>query len=122
MAAHKATASSAAIKNIGTNAIPYAVRNLARNDSWWRAKYKAIRPKLPKLLQKRVPELKTNLQAVEGANVFYHVGTNSVPFAIALLKHDSPTVRQAAAWGHSSLRRMSPAANCGDSGTHASSE
>ena len=110
MAAHKATASSAAIKNIGTNAIPYAVRNLARNDSWWRAKYKAIRPKLPKLLQKRVPELKTNLQAVEGANVFYHVGTNSLPFAIALLKHESSTVRQAAAWGLSSLRRMSPAA------------
>jgi HEAT repeat protein len=48
---------------------------------------------------------------VDGANVFYYIGSNSTLQAIALLKHNSPTVRRAAAWGLGAIRRKSSAAN-----------
>ena len=109
-AVHTQTAYPAAIREIGANGLPYAVRNLARNDSKWRNKYRELQPKLPKFLRGILPELKPNLKVVNGANLFFFLGSNSIPNAIALLKHDSPSVRQAAAWGLNSLRSQSAAA------------
>ena len=43
--------------------------------------------------------------------VFYSLGSNSIPYAIVLLKHDSPTVRRAAAMGLAQLQRQYIAAN-----------
>jgi hypothetical protein len=105
-AAHKGNHRTA-ICEIGTNVLPYVVRTLARNDSGWRKKYRDLQHNFSKFL----PETKPNLQVVDGANVFGFLGSNSIPSAIALLKHDSPSVRQAAAWGFGSLRRQSAAAN-----------
>ena len=100
-----------AIENIGTNALPYAVRNLGRNDSKWRKKYRELWPKFPKFLKQFLPQPKQNLQVVHGANVFSSIGPDAISQAITLLKHDSSTVRQAAAWGLGSLRRKSTAVN-----------
>jgi hypothetical protein len=100
-----------ALQHIGTNALPYAVRNLALNDSNWRSNYARLQAKMPGLLQRVFRKPKPLLQEVNGANVFFYIGSNSIPCAIALLKHDSPTVRRAAAWGLGGLRRQTAAAN-----------
>jgi hypothetical protein len=100
-----------ALRHIGTNALPYAVRNLALNDSRWRSNYSRLQPKMPGLLQRAFRKPKPLLKEVDGANVFFYVGSNSIPYAIAFLKHDSPTVRRAAAWGLGPLRRQTVAAN-----------
>jgi hypothetical protein len=99
-----------ALRRIGTNALPYAVNNLARNDSNWRSNYAKVQAKMPAWLQKHVTRPKPLLQEVDGANVFSHLGSNSLPHAIALLKHASPTVRRSAAGGVFSLRRQTPEA------------
>jgi HEAT repeat protein len=101
----------AALRHFGTNALPYAVRNLALNDSKWRSYYSSLQAKLPSLLQMFFPKRRPLLKEVDGANVFFYLGSNSIPHAVALLKHDSPTVRRAAAWGLGSLRRQSAAAD-----------
>src|SRR5689334_24816650 len=100
-----------ALQHIGTNALPYAVRNLALNDSIWRTNYERLQGKMPGFLQHVFRKPKPLLREVDGASVFFRLGSNSIPHAIALLKHDSPTVRRAAAWGLRSLRRQNPAAN-----------
>lgn len=110
-AANKNSGWPEALRQIGTNAVPYAVRNLALNDSSWRSNYSRLQAKMPRLLQYVLRKPKPILQEVDGANVFFHIGSNSIPCAIALLKHDSPTVRRAAAWGLGAVRRQSAAAN-----------
>jgi HEAT repeats len=110
-AVYKPTDWQGALSHIGTNSLPYAVRNLAQNDSKWRRKYSDLWPKFPPFLQKILHKPKPLLKEVHGANVFSYIGTNSIPHAIALLKHESPTVRRSAAWGISSLRHQSIAAN-----------
>gem|GEM_PF-5186475 len=104
-----------AVQHIGTNAIPYAVRNLARNDSVTRSSYSKLQSKLPAFLNRFFPAPKPLMKAAYLANVFYYVGSNSMPQAIssatALLKHHSPTVRQGAALAIGSLRKRSAAAN-----------
>jgi hypothetical protein len=99
-----------AIEAIGTNALPYVVRNLARNDSSWHSNYVALYPKLPKALKKFLPKPKPLLHAVEGVNAFVYAGSNAIPVAIPLLKHRSKTVREVAAGGLGALRRKYPAA------------
>ena len=99
-----------ALRHIGIDALPYAVKNLALNDSSWRSNYTTIQAKMPRWLQKYFTKPKPLLQDVDGANVFHCVGSNSLAHAIALLKHDSPTVRRSAAWGIGSLRRQYPEA------------
>lgn len=99
-----------ALVHIGTNALPYGVENLALNDSAWRSNYTKFQARMPTWLQKCFTRPKPLLQEVDGANVFVYLGANSLPQAIALLKHDSPTVRRSAAWGIGSLRRQTPAA------------
>lgn len=101
----------AAIHEIGTNGLKYAVRNLARNDSLWRRKYSGFRQGLPTPLRNVLPGPGPALRVVDGANWFRLVGSNSIPCAISLLKHDSPTVRQASAWGLGSLGRQTVAAD-----------
>jgi HEAT repeat protein len=110
-AAKKSRDFPVALGHVGTNALPYAVRNLALNDSWWRTNYSRIQPKLPYILQRLFQKPKPLLDEVDGANVFFYLGSNSIPQAVALLKHPSPTVRRAAACGLGSLRRQSPAAD-----------
>jgi HEAT repeat protein len=111
LAANKNNSYPAALQHIGTNALPYAVRNLALNDSIWRSNYSRLQAKMPGLLQWVFRRPKPLLQEVHGANVFLDIGSNSIPCAIALLKHDSPTVRRAAAWGLGGLRRQTAVAN-----------
>jgi HEAT repeats len=82
----------------------------ALNDSWWHTNYVALQPKLPLLLRKLFPAPKPLLKEVDGANLFFYVGPPSIPYAIALLKHRSVTVRRSAAWGLGSLRKQSAAA------------
>jgi HEAT repeat protein len=100
-----------AIEHIGTNALPYAVHSLALNDSRGRSNYSRLWTTLPDRLKRLFPAPRPLLKVVDGANVFFYLGTNSIPQAIALLKHDSPTVRQAAALGLATIRRKSTAAN-----------
>jgi hypothetical protein len=95
-----------AVERIGTNAIPFEIRNLALNDSWWHTNYAARYPKLPPLLKRIFPEPQLVIKEAEGANLFHYTGSNSVPLALALLKHPSPTVRRAALWGLGSLRKQ----------------
>jgi hypothetical protein len=100
-----------ALREIGTNSLPFVVQELEKNDFPWRFKYRQLWLKCPSPLQKVLPEPKRRFEAVHGANVFFHIGTNSISSAIALLRHQSPKVRQAAALGLVSLRRQSSAAN-----------
>jgi hypothetical protein len=111
MAAHKWSGCDKALRAIGTNAVPYAVHDLANNDSLWPAKYRELYPRFPLLLQKILPAPKPMLQVVDGANVFFYIGSNSIPCAIALLKHHSHSVRQSAAWGIGALRPQCAGAN-----------
>ena len=111
MAAWKQVDYYAAIQKTGTNCLPYAVASLSRNDSKWQIKYRALWPKFPIFLKTIFPQPKQNLQVVNGANVFFYIGPDSLPQAITLLKHHSSTVRQAAAWGIGAIRRKSYAAN-----------
>lgn len=111
MAGRKGSDYQGAIREIGTNTLPYAIAMLARKDSNWRSNCHQLHSKLPQVLRKILPEPKPTLQVVDGANVFFYVGSNSIPNAIALLKHPSPQVRQAAARGLGALRRQSAAAN-----------
>ncbi len=99
-----------ALQHVGTNALPYAVRNLALNDSSWRSNYARLQASLPGLLQGVFRKPKPLLREVDGTSLFIGIGTNSIPHAIALLKHKSPTVRRAAASSFKELRRFSPAA------------
>jgi hypothetical protein len=110
-AAKKSLELPEAIRQIGTNALPYVVHNLALNDSAWRSNYARLQAKLPRQLQIFFRKPKPLLQEVDGANVFFYIGSNSIPDAMALMKHHSPTVRRSAAWGISALRRQSRAAN-----------
>jgi len=110
-ASKKAQGFPAALQHIGTNALPYVVRNLALNDSTWRRNYSSLRPKLPNVLQRLFPKPKALLNDGDAYTVFYSLGSNSIPCAIVLLKHDSPTVRHAAAMGLAQLRKQYTAAN-----------
>lgn len=100
-----------ALQHLGTNALPWMVQNLTLRDAAWRTGYTTFQAKLPGLLQRVFRKPKPLLQEVDGANAFYYIGSNSIPSAIALLKHKSPSVRRAAAWGVSSLRGQTPAAS-----------
>src|SRR5260370_14231730 len=95
-AAKKGQDFPSALQHIGTNALPYAVRNLALNDSRWRSNYARLQAKLPPLLQRPILKPKPLLQESDGANVFFYLGSNSIPLAVALLRHDSPMVLRAA--------------------------
>ncbi len=110
-AAQKSGLFSQAMRETGTNALPYVVQQLERNDSPWQTGYRRFWPKLPGALQKLLPSPKPPFAVVHGANAFHAIGTNSLSSAIALLQHQSPAVRQAAAWGICTLRRQSPVAN-----------
>ncbi|HEX5219439.1 MAG TPA: HEAT repeat domain-containing protein [Verrucomicrobiae bacterium] len=111
LAAQKPSRFDEAVRALGTNALPCVVRNLAWNDSRLRQKYGDLRAKLPQTIQNLLPKPKPLLQRVHGANTFHYIGTNSLPAAIALLRHPSSTVRESAAWGISSLRRQSMVAD-----------
>jgi HEAT repeat protein len=111
LAARKKTPYYEAIEHLGTNAIPYAVRNLALNDSRWHSKYCSLWRDLPASLTNVFPKPKKLLNELDGMVVFCHVGSNSIPQAIALLQHPSPTVRRVAARGLEPLREKSAAAN-----------
>jgi hypothetical protein len=100
-----------ALRDIGTNALPYIAHNLALNDSVLRSNYARLQAKLPSQLQTVFRKPKPLLQEVDGANVFLYIGSNSLPYEIALMKHQSPTVRRAAAWGIGALRRQSRSAD-----------
>jgi hypothetical protein len=110
-AAQKPGLFSQAMRETGTNALPYVVQQLERNDSPWQTGYRRFWPKLPGPLQNIFPTPKPQFKAVHGANAFHAIGTNSLSSAIALLQHRSSMVRQAAAWGICSLRRQSSVAN-----------
>lgn len=107
---YKPTNYQKAFQEMGTSALPYVVRNVARNDSWWHKKYAEWQPKLPTPLKKIFPPPTPLLKEVQIANMFGFIGTNSIPDGIALLKHPSPTVRRSVAWGLGGLRRKFPAA------------
>src|SRR5437667_5492528 len=47
-AANKATDYRTAVREIGMNGLPYAVRNLARNNSKWHNKYRQLQPRFPR--------------------------------------------------------------------------
>ncbi len=100
-----------ALAAIGTNALPYAVRTLARNDSNWRQKYRDTWPKLPKFLKSILRQPKPNSPVGGGGRVFSAIGPSAVPLAIELLQHSSPSVREAAAYGIQTLRLHTTAAS-----------
>lgn len=110
-AAQKSVPVDQALREAGTNALPFVVQELEKSDSPWQTGYRRLWFKCPAPLQKILPTPKPPLAVVHGANAFFYIGTNSLASAIALLQHKSPTVRQAAAWGICTLRRQSPTAN-----------
>jgi HEAT repeat protein len=93
---------------IGTNGIPYMVEHMELHDSSIRKSYFWIRDKLPLVAQKLVPQPKPLFQEDWGANAFSYMGTNSLPYAAALLKHPSPSVRRFAVAGFRGLGDKAP--------------
>jgi HEAT repeat protein len=94
-----------ALSVIGTNALPYVIRHLIRNDSSWRRKFRDTWLKLPNSLQKILPQPKPDLDVLNGGTAFFYIGPGAIPQASALLRHNSPSVRAAAAVGLFSLRK-----------------
>src|ERR1043165_995447 len=68
-AAKKSGIWTEALQHIGTNALPYAVRNLALNASRWRSNYSRLQAKMPGLLQRAFRKPRPLLREVDGANV-----------------------------------------------------
>ena len=109
--AGKRTHHPTAIHTIGTNALPWITRQLARNESVWYAQYARWQPTFPSVIQKWLPQPRRKFEVVHGVNAFLLIGTNAIPDLILLLKHRSSSVRQAAALGLGSLRRETEDAN-----------
>lgn len=110
-ATYKPTGHEQAIKAIGTNALPCIIRCLARNDSDFLKAFRALHDNNGPFMRKFLPRPATNLHPLDGSALFSLLGTNSIPHAIALLKHRSPTARQAAVNGLRALRIGTPTAN-----------
>lgn len=100
-----------AVRHMGPDALPFVLRNVALNDSSWYSNYARVHPMLPGVVKRLVAPPRPLLNEMTGANAFSRVGSNSIPYAIKCLKHDSPAVRRSAAWGLASLRRQTSAAN-----------
>ncbi len=98
-----------ALQHLGANALPYVVANLALNDSAWRSNYGRLQARMPIPLQRLFRKPKPLLQVGDGAIIFHSLGSNSIPCAIGLLRHPSPTVRQAVAWGIAAISGQSAA-------------
>lgn len=102
-AAGKPTGHEQAIQAIGTNALPCIIRCLVRNDSeFWKA-YRALYTNNGKTNRVFLPPPMTIFEVYDGGRLLLLLGTNSIPHAIVLLKHRSPTVREAAANGLSKV-------------------
>jgi hypothetical protein len=104
-AANNQNSAVSAISAIGTNALPYVIRNVARNDSKFERKYRELQAKMPATLQKVFPRPKPLLKPINGSNALICVGSDAIPIAIGLLKHSSPSVREAAASSIGYLRK-----------------
>jgi hypothetical protein len=95
----------AALKAMGTNAVPAIVRKLKESESPWRNKYRDSFHKFPHWLAKILPKpTKAEFGWFEGANAFKAIGPSVEPRLVKLLKGESPSVRSAAAFGLHELR------------------
>jgi HEAT repeat protein len=94
----------AALKAMGTNAVPAIVRRLKRSASPWRIKYRELYPKFPSWLAKTLPKPKSDFNRVLGGWAFAAIGPGVKPRLVKLLKEESPSVRSAAAFGLHELR------------------
>jgi len=96
------------IAAIGTNAIPFVLRRLERDDSFLKNKYREVWPKLPGLVKKFLPMRTPNsiddfFTASMAARAFESCGTNAVPLLVPKLKDGNPAVREACITSLSSL-------------------
>ncbi len=85
---------------IGTNAIPFVLRRLERDDSFLKNKYRELWPKLPGFVQKFLPVHNPNFpysffDASMAAGAFQACGSNAIPLLIPKLKDRNPAVREA---------------------------
>jgi len=96
VAAFAETNALTAIQQLGTNALPAAIRKMERDDSKWRARYAGLWRKSPTLLRRLLPE-PNRRRLVGSLNVFILVGHDALPDTIEALKHKDPVIRAEAA-------------------------
>lgn len=85
---------------IGTNAIPFVLRRLERDDSFLKNKYREVWPKLPGFVRELFPRRNPNpfydfFTAQMAAYAFQSCGSNAVPLLVPRLKDRNPAVREA---------------------------
>jgi HEAT repeat protein len=95
---------------IGTNAIPFVLRRLERDDSFLKNKYREVWPKLPgfvkKFLRLRDPSPPLGFfQASIASRAFESCGSNAIPSLVPKLKDGNPAVREACITSLSTLVR-----------------
>jgi len=99
-----------ALKKIGTNALPYAVRNLVRNDSRWRGGYKNLWSSFLNACTDHARSLSRTSRSLTARMCFFP--SDPTPSVC-----DRPVetrelhVRQSASLGVCALRRKTPAAD-----------
>jgi len=101
---------------IGTNAVPFVLRRLDRDDSFLKNKYREVWPKLPGIVKKFLPVRNpTSLHLFFGASMaaraFESCGSNAIPLLVPKLKHGNPAVREACITSLSVLVRRSMSTN-----------
>jgi HEAT repeat protein len=99
-----------AFKEMGTNCIPFIFRRLERQDAPMRTRYRALWPKLPKILQRLLPAPKPVLDANAASMLVGYSGGAPVELCLLAVKSPSSTVREVAVRGiHDSINpRLAP--------------
>jgi hypothetical protein len=85
---------------IGTNAIPFILRRLERDDSFLKNKFREIRPKLPGIVQRFLPKRSPisdyeYFSASMASRAFEYCGSNAVPLLLPKMKDGNAAVREA---------------------------
>jgi hypothetical protein len=98
-----------AINALGTNTLPLIVRQIESVDSFSLNLHRTLWSKLPPTLCRALPKPAPFLDVPDGAEALDSVGPAAIPHVIALLKHPSVWVREAAAEALGSLATRSDA-------------
>lgn len=94
-AAQRKTDPLTAIQKIGPAGIPFAIRRIEADDSFWRRNYRRFWPKVPAVLRRTLPKPRPVLD--DAVNIFINVGPPGIPQAIQALTNQNPKIRADAA-------------------------
>ena len=91
-----------AMRAFGTNGIPYILDEMTKQSSAWRMRKDQLWLNGPLWLRKYIDPPRIRFSEQYAPEVFWAIGTNSIPYLIDALKQDDKTIQRAAilALGH----------------------